>query len=119
MTTKTPAKLPHSSQTDELSATDIFPLLADDRRREILHYLTQHTSTVSLGELAEQLAIWDGKPTYDHYERILTDLHHSQLPKLVDGGLVRYDVEAETVKALDSIESVQPYLELALVDDLE
>lgn len=119
MTTKTPAELPHSSQTDELSATDIFPLLADDRRRSILHHLSQHIGAVSLGELAEQLAVREGDSTYDYYERILTNLHHSQLPKLVDGGLVRYDAEAETVHRLDAIESVRPYLDLALADDLQ
>ncbi|WP_232687500.1 helix-turn-helix domain-containing protein [Halobacterium zhouii] len=119
MTTKTPAELSHSSQTDDLAATDIFPLLADDRRRAILHYLCQHTGAVSLGELAEQLAVREDNPTYDHYERILTDLHHTQLPKLVDGGLVRYDVDQETVRALDAIESVRPYLDLAFTDDCQ
>ena len=119
MTTKTPAELPHSSQTDELSATDIFPLLADDRRRNILHYLAQRVGSVSLGELAEQLAVQEGDSTYDFYERALTDLHHSQLPRLVDGGLVHYDVEAETIHRQDAIESVRPYLDLALADDLQ
>lgn len=119
MTTKTPAELPHSLQTDELTATDIFPLLADDRRRSVLHYLSQHVGAVSLGELAERLAVQEGNSTYDHYERILTDLHHSQLPKLVGGDLVRYDVEAETIRGQDTIESVRPYLDLALADDLQ
>lgn len=119
MTTKTPTELPHSSLSDALSATDIFALLADDRRRNVLHYLSQQVGTVSLGELAEQLAIWEGNPTYDHYERILTSLNHSHLPKLVDGGLVHYEVEQETVSGLDALESVRPYLDLALADDLQ
>ena len=119
MTTKTPAKSPHSLQTNTLSATDIFPLLADDRRRSVLHYLTQHVGAVSLGELAEQLAVWEDNPTYDHYERVLTSLHHIHLPELVDGGVVHYDVDGETIRALDAIESVQPYLDLALADDFQ
>lgn len=118
MTTKTPTESPRSSHTDRLSATDVFPLLADDRRRNALHYLSQHVGTVPLGELAEQLAIWEDDPTYDHYERILTSLHHSHLPKLVDGRLVRYDSDQETVHGLDALDSVQPYLDLALADDL-
>lgn len=118
MTLKTPAELPNSSQTAELTATDIFPLLADDRRRDILRSLPEN-GTVSLGELAERLAVRERDPTYDCYERILTDLHHSQLPALVDGGLVHYDVEQETVYSLGTIESVQPYLDLALADDLQ
>lgn len=119
MTTKTPTESPRSLHTDSLSATDIFPLLADNRRRNILHYLSQHVGTISLGELAEQLAIWEDDPTYDHYERILTSLHHSHLPQLVDGGLVRCNSEQETVTGLDAIDSVRPYLDLALADDLQ
>lgn len=118
MTLKTPAELPNSSQTAELTATDIFPLLANDRRRNVLRSLPEH-DTISLGELAERLAVRERDPTYDRYERILTDLHHSHLPVLVDSGLVHYDVEHETVHTLGAIESVQPYLDLALPDDLQ
>lgn len=118
MTTKSPVESSRSPRTDDLPATAIFPLLADDRRRYVLHYLSRHVGTVSLGELAEQIALWEGDPTYDHYERILTSLHHHHLPKLVDGGLVHYYVEQEGVRGLDAIESVRPYLNLALSDDL-
>lgn len=118
MTTNTHAEPAHSPHTDDLPATAIFSLLADDRRRGVLHYLTQHVGAVSLGELAEQLAVHENDPTYDNYERVLTDLHHSHLPKLVDADLVHYDVDAETIRPGDAIESVRPYLELALEDDL-
>lgn len=117
MTTKTPTESQRSRQTDDLSASEIFPLLAHDRRRSVLHYLTQQVGSVSLGELAEQIAIWEDDPTFDQYERILTSLHHTHLPELVEGGLVRYDSDQETVDGLDAIHSVQPYLDLALHDD--
>lgn len=118
MTTKTPVESPHSQSTNELTATDVFPLLADDRRRYVLHYLSGQVGTVSLGELAEQIAIREDNPTYDHYERILTSLHHRHLSQLVDAGLVHYDVEGEAVNGLDAIEAVRPYLDLAAGDDL-
>lgn len=117
MTTKTPTESPHSRQTDDLAASDIFPLLASDRRRNVLHYLTQQVGSVSLGELAEQIAIWEDDPTFDQYGRILTSLHHTHLPSLVDGGLVRYDSDEETVAGRDAMQSVRPYLDLALHDD--
>lgn len=117
MTTKTHAEVSRSSNAEPLSATDIFPLLADDRRRNVLHCLTRQAGSISLGELSEQLAAWEADPTYDRYERILTSLHHSHLPRLVDGGVVRYDSDQETVTGLDAIESVRPYLDLATADD--
>lgn len=119
MTTKTSREPPRSLETDDLLATDIFPLLTADRRRYVLHNLSRQVGTVSLGELAEQIALWEDSPTYDHYERILTDLHHNHLPKLVESGLARYDVKQETVTGLDAIKAVQPYLDLALADDLQ
>lgn len=119
MTTKTPVGSRNGRPADELLARDILPLLADERRRRVLHYLSQRVGTVSLGELAEQLALWDDNPTYDHYERILTGLHHRDLPMLIDGGLVHYDAEREAVNGLAAIDAVRPYLDLALDDDLQ
>lgn len=117
MTTKKSTRAPGSSRVEALSAAEIFPLLASDRRRHVLHLLSYHTRAVPIGEIAEQIALSEGNPTRDHYERILTGLHHSHLPKLVDGNLVHYDTERETVAALDTLESVRPYLDLAIVDD--
>lgn len=117
MTSKIPVELPNSPRPNECSTTDVFHLLADDRRRHVLDYLSQQVATVSLGELAEQVAIREGDPTYDHYERILTSLYHSHLPRLVDAGMVRYDVEGETVTVLAAIEAVRPYLDVALRDE--
>ena len=117
MTTKTPAKTPDDHTSVELTATDIFPLLAVDRRRHILHYLAQRTGSVPLGELAEQVALWEDVPTYDQYERILTSFHHQHLPTLREAGILTYDVEQETVTVLPAIDDIRPYLDLALSDD--
>lgn len=117
MTTKIPAESPKGPRPNDRSTTEVFHLLADDRRRHVLDYLCRQVATVSLGELAEQVAIREGDPTYDHYERILTSLYHTHLPRLVDGGMVRYDVEGETVTVLAAIEAVRPYLDVARQDD--
>lgn len=118
MTTKHTLESEYSSRSAELSATEIFPLLAEARRRYVLHYLSQRVGAVSLGELAEQLALWEDTPSRDHYERILTSLYHSHLPKLIDAGLIRYEVEQETVVELDTMNKVDPYLDLAVADDV-
>lgn len=117
MTTKTPTKTTYDPSTADLTATDIFSVLAADRRRNILHYLAQRPGSVPLGELAEQVAVWEDDPTYDQYERILTSFHHQHLPKLVEAGLVEYDVEQETVTVQPAIDDIRPYLDLAIRDD--
>lgn len=117
MTTKKSTQALGGSRLDDLTAAEIFPLLASSRRRHVLHLLSYHTRAMPLGEIAEQIALSEDNPTRDHYERILTDLYHNHLSKLVDGNLVHYDPEQETVTGLDAMECVRPYLDLALVDD--
>ena len=118
MKTKTPHSTGFGTADTSLAPTDIFDLLANDRRRYTLHYLSQHVGGVSLGELAERIAIWEDDPTADRYERVLTGLHHVQLPKLVDAGLVRYERDAETVTGMEAISQLTPYLELAMPEDI-
>lgn len=118
MKTKTPDRAGPGTDDPILAPTDIFGILANDRCRYLLHYLDQHVGGVSLGELAEHVAVREGDPTYDHYERILTGLHHVQLPKLTDVGLVVYERDCETVTGTDAITQVRPYLELAMPEDL-
>ena len=103
----------------ELSPTTIFGLLTDERRRYALHYLSTNVGAVSLDDLAEQIALWEGTPTKSRYERILTDLYHRHLPRLTDAGVVRYDPDRETVELLDAADRVSPFLKLVAVDDVQ
>ena len=110
-----------ASGTDasDLSPTTVFQLLTDDRRRYALHYLSQKVGAVPLGELAEQIALWEGDPTRDRYDRVLTGLSHVHLPRLTDAGVVRYDPVRETVELLEAAETVRPFLKLTVQDDLQ
>ncbi|WP_276254554.1 DUF7344 domain-containing protein [Halomontanus rarus] len=104
--------------TDILPANTVFELLLDQRRRYTLHYLSQKVGAVPIAELAEQIALREGDPTYDRVERICTGLHHRHLPKLVDTQVVRYDPNAETVELRSMAPNLESHLELALLDDL-
>ena len=64
--------------------------------------------------MAEYVAIAEGPMACDHYERILTGLHHTHMPHLTDVGFVQYDDDREMVSLRVSPETLQPYLELAL-----
>lgn len=102
----------------ELSPSDVFGLLTDERRRYALHYLSTSVGAVSLDDLAEQIALWEGTPSKNRYERILTDLYHRHLPRLTDAGVARYDPERETVELLDAADRVSPFLKLVERDDV-
>lgn len=106
------------SQT-EIPSTRLFAAFSRKRRQYALEYLSQKPGAISLGDLAEYIALEEGEPSYDWYERILTDLHHNHLPSLVAAGLVSYDREAERVQLAVDRTVVSPYLRLAAGDTLE
>ena len=118
MTTQSPTRPESRVEPTYLSATEIFPLLAEQRRRLVLHYLSRRVGSVRLADLAEQVARWEGSPTDDNVERVRTNLYHNHLPRLVDWGLIRVDPERGTVVGLASLRWVKPYLTLALADDV-
>ncbi|WP_438267487.1 hypothetical protein [Haladaptatus halobius] len=40
------------------------------------------------------------------------------MPKLVGAGIIRYDIDAETITLLETVDQLTPYLQLAMPDDL-
>lgn len=113
----TDARTPGIDATD-LSPATVFDLLADDRRRYALHYLSATVGAVALADLAEQVVLSEGDATEDRYERVLTDLYHRHLPRLDDAGVARYDPERETVELLDAAGRLAPFLKLVSADDV-
>ena len=118
MTTQTRNPDPAGQKID-LSATRIFSLLSSTRRRYALHYLFQKVGAVSLGELAEQIAIWEGNLTRDQYERIYVSLLHVHVPKFEDADVVRYHHGDETVELTDTARFLRPHLDLTVDEDLQ
>lgn len=101
------------STDDELSATTIFELLANDRRRLAIQYLRRAVGAVPVSELGDYLSLAEGEHTADRYERICTGLVHLHIPKLESEGILAYDPELETVELLDAAAALDPYLDLA------
>lgn len=113
------SKKPTATGTDDdLSPTEIFELLTHQRRRHALRYLVRRVGAVHLGELAEHVALREGDPTRDRYERVLTGLVHTHVPKLADAGVVRYDPDRKTLKRQQSADQLAPFLTLAEADDV-
>lgn len=111
-------EIDNHSIDENLTATTIFDLLSDRRRRYLLHYLSGQVGAVELSDLAEQIALWEGTLSNDRYERVCTGLFHSHLPRLEDAGVVRYDATRETVELTGAADQLESYLELAVADDI-
>lgn len=79
------------------STDEVFFLLGEQRRRDLLGILISSTSPVRVEDLAAQLSAVGGAPDDHRLEGITTQLCHVDLPKLDDAGLVCYDSEHRVV----------------------
>ena len=80
--------------------TQLVSILADRRHRRLLAYLHEKDGdAASIVELTDYLIVHEA----DSVDEINTDemaisLHHKDLPKLADVGLVEYDARSQTVR---------------------
>jgi hypothetical protein len=97
----------NASDDSSESVGELLDALAGTERRFALYYLRDR-ETATREELATVLAAWRQSRRDQHEiatpedrKRLLASLHHRDLPKLRDAGLVRYDPESGEV-ALDA-----------------
>ena len=101
---------------DRLSKDVIFELLKNRRRREVLTYLLESEGTVTLGELAEQIAAWENDTTVnalssDQRKRVYVALYQTHLPKMDDAGIIDYDQDRGLIELSDNADLLMMYLD--------
>ncbi|USZ71719.1 DUF7344 domain-containing protein [Natronosalvus halobius] len=106
-----------ANDTDETLSKDvIFELLKNRRRREVLAYLLDAEETVTLGELAEQIAAWENDTdvnalSSDQRKRVYVALYQTHLPKMDDAGIVDYDQDRGLITLADNADLLVMYLD--------
>jgi hypothetical protein len=111
----------------ELAKDDLFHVLQNQRRRQVLNYLRTAEGRVDMREIAEQVAAWENdKPveaiTSEERQRAYIALYQSHLPKLDEMGIVEYDQGRGTVERTQLADRFDPYLDIDLgstPDDVE
>ena len=103
-------------ETERLSKDVIFELLKNRRRREVLAYLLEADETVTLGELAEQIAAWENDTSVnalnsDQRKRVYVALYQTHLPKMDDAGIVEYDQDRGLISLADNADLLMMYLD--------
>lgn len=82
----------------EADVDGVLDCLSDPRRRRALAVLDEE-GPMTRAELAHEVATEEtGGTSSDSFEDVLVGLHHVDLPKLEDAGLVECDPDAETVE---------------------
>ena len=110
------ASVTESDGDERLSKDVIFELLKNRRRREVLAYLLDAEETVTLGELAEQIAAWENDTdvnalSSDQRKRVYVALYQTHLPKMDDAGIVEYDQDRGLISLSDNADLLMMYLD--------
>ncbi|WP_090614754.1 DUF7344 domain-containing protein [Natrinema salaciae] len=110
------ASVTDADEDERLSKDVIFELLKNRRRREVLAYLLEADETVTLGELAEQIAAWENDTevnalSSDQRKRVYVALYQTHLPKMDDAGIVEYDQDRGLISLSDNADLLMMYLD--------
>jgi hypothetical protein len=105
-----------TSASMELGEDQIYHLLQNERRRNVLRYLHDAEGTVSMRDIAEQVAAWENDSTVqaitsDERQRVYIPLYQSHLPKLDEEDVIEYDQSRGTVRKTDASDVLYEYLE--------
>lgn len=114
---------PDPPDTSSLSQAKLYSILADPRRRNLVHYLKQSDEPKGVGELAEQLAAWenDKNPseiTSQERKRVYISLYQSHLPTLHKAGVINYDADGGLVTLSDDLSRRRIFVEIVPRNDI-
>lgn len=102
-----------------LSHDEVFHLLQNERRRNVIRYLGEHAdeTTLEMGDIATQLAAWENdKPveglTSDERQRVYIALYQNHLPKLDKAGVITYNQSRGRVEPEPLLERLDFYVSI-------
>ena len=96
-----------------IDESEVFHILGNDRRREIICTLARNQENLSVSELAREIA--DVEENVDSsknlYKSVYVSLQQTHLPKLAKKEIVRYDTDTQTVRPGPAFPQIQQYLQ--------
>ena len=98
--------------------TELFDVLANERRQYIVHRLTKTEESIALADMARDIAARetdDRKSTsHEDVKQIRTQLHHRHVPKLCDHNVASYNQDQRTLSHAANTERAQQILTVAI-----
>lgn len=99
-----------------LSKDQMFHLLSNQRRRDVLRYLAAHEGPVDMRDVAERVAAQEHDTTVkqltsDERQRVYIALYQTHLPKLDDHGIIAYDQSRGVLERTERANQLDPYLD--------
>ena len=101
----------------EFSKDEIFHVLQNKRRRDVLRYLERVEGRVEMRDIAEQVAAWEHDTTVEaltskERQRVYIALYQAHLPKLDEKGIIEYNQSRGYVERTPLADQLIPYLDL-------
>jgi hypothetical protein len=99
----------------EIGLDRVFGVLKNQRRRRILRYLITYDDTVTIGTLAEHIAVLENDTTQTaltsrERKRVYIGLYQNHLPKMDDAGAIKFDKARGTIASGPNAAQFEPYL---------
>lgn len=103
--------------TEALSKDDLFHLLSNSRRRNVLRYLVAREERVDMRDVAERIAAREHDVEVQNLrskqrQRVYIALYQSHLPKLDEFGVIEYDRSRGHIERTALAKQLDPYLDL-------
>lgn len=100
----------------ELSVDEVFDILRNSRRRQVLSYLLENGERASVKELtryvaSEEYDVAAEDVTSEQHKRVYTALHQCHLERLDEYSVVDFDTDVKQVSLDNAAPQVEPYLD--------
>lgn len=93
---------PFEASAEAATADRVLSALSTEVRRSVIAYFEgSPTNTATVEELGETVAARQSPSAAMAAERVRLRLHHVDLPKLDDAGLLEYDARSRTARVRD------------------
>ncbi|KTG08391.1 hypothetical protein AUR64_19360 [Haloprofundus marisrubri] len=117
-----PFEPPQLDTETPLSKDQLFHILQNRRRRDVLWYLRGTEGSVRMRDIAEQVAAWENDTTVealmsDQRQRVYIALYQEHLPKLDEDGVIDYNKSRGIVERNDVADQFDPYLTNEIVEE--
>jgi hypothetical protein len=101
----------------QLTTTDVFDVLKNERRRTVIRYLHEHAGSADLSDIAEHVAARENDITVQQLssqerKRVRIALYQCHLPRMDSLGVIEFDKHRGTIELRDAASEIQVYLDL-------
>lgn len=112
----------YAEPTGTLRESEVFHILGNDRRREIVSVLAAREERVDVSDVATEVAARetdDGDSVPNNlYKSVYVSLQQTHLPQLEADGVIEYDTEEKTIAPGPHFEEIEGYIDTAEATDV-